>query len=384
MELTPTQINLINCFLPSRYKLDSISKIESRPLKVTQRRSETENLDFNVRFQPTLPEKRPQREKRSNSDEFPESRPKLTEGYKKLSKILSELKKHPKIAYFLNPKPKTSEEEDLIALSDIESKLNSGEYETGYQFALDMRSIWTNSFFHNSNVSEIYSATMELSTYFEKLMKGNEDVIVGEKKNLVQDLYRKIDKLSKGIKVIQNKPQPVPPKPQVKVQFDRPLGFLEKKQLCQNIKKLEPKYLKGVLDIVKECMDINGQELEFDIEKLPPKVSRDLDKYVKNCMQSINKSQKKKQANIEGIKSAQEANSEKIKDLNNQIQKLSETPKNDVYLPEEESDSESSSTSESEEEEVPNIQTENFLQKDEENGDLNSSFGNMVDFDKIY
>lgn len=231
---------------------------------------------------------------------------------------------------------------------------------------------------------------MELSSYFEKLMKGNEDVIVGDQKNLVSDLYKKIDMLSKGIKGIQNKPvaPPLPQKPIIKNLPEKPLGFLEKKQLCQNIKKLEPRYLKGVLDIVKECMDIKGEELEFDIEKLPPRVCRELDKFVKNSLQSLNRSQKnKKPGTVEGIKTAQEATSSRIQEISTQIEKLAETPKNEVYMPEEESESESSSTSESEEEdEVPNLNAQStgaLVQRDDENSDLNA-YTNMVDFDKLY
>ena len=67
---------------------------------------------------------------------------------------------------------------------------------------------------------------------------------------------------------------------------DKPMSFLEKKSLCQSIKNLDPRHLKGVLDIVKECMDIQGEELEFDIDKLPPKVCRELDVYVKQCLQA--------------------------------------------------------------------------------------------------
>ena len=94
-------------------------------------------------------------------------------------------------------------------LSTVERKLKEGEYETGYQFAFHMRLIWSNSFFYNSNNSQLYSATMELSIFFEKLMKGNEGLILGEKKDIVNDLHKKIDKLSQGFKEIQNKPKPV-------------------------------------------------------------------------------------------------------------------------------------------------------------------------------
>ena len=43
-------------------------------------------------------------------------------------------------------------------------------------------------------------------------------------------------------------------------QDNKPLTYIEKKQLCENIKKIEPKYLKGVLDIVKECTDMKGED----------------------------------------------------------------------------------------------------------------------------
>ena len=50
---------------------------------------------------------------------------------------------------------------------------------------------------------------MELSTFFEKLMKWNEGLILGEKKDIVYDLHKKVDKLSQGLKEIQNKTKPV-------------------------------------------------------------------------------------------------------------------------------------------------------------------------------
>ena len=50
---------------------------------------------------------------------------------------------------------------------------------------------------------------MELSIFLEKLMKGNEGLILGDKKDIVNDLHKKIDKLSQGFKEIQNKPKPV-------------------------------------------------------------------------------------------------------------------------------------------------------------------------------
>lgn len=259
-----------------------------------------------------------------------------------------------------------------MALSTVEEKLLNAEYESGYQFAMDIRLIWSNSFFYNASISDLYSATMELSTFFEGLFKGNEDLIVGEHKNLVEDLYRKINNLSKGIKGIQNKPASIPVKAPVKV-LDKPLGLMEKQQLCANIKKLDPKYLKGVLDIVKECMDIKGDELEFDIDKLPGKVCRELEKYVKTCLQSSTRPVK----NLKTIESrvVQEPNSLKAQEILRPVEDLASKNKSEVYLPEE-SESESSSTSESEEE-IPSMQREETPQEF-------ANYPNIIDFDKLY
>lgn len=258
-------------------------------------------------------------------------------------------------------------------LSTVEEKLNRNEYETGYQFASHMRLIWSNSFFYNSNNSQLYPATMDLSILFEKLMKGNEGLILSGKKDIVSDLHKKIDKLSQGIKEFQNKPKPVA------LPVDKPLNYMEKKQLCENIKKIEPKYLKGVLDIVKECTDIKGEELEFDIDRLPPKICRELDKYTKNCLKNSTRLQKpKKSVNVEGIKSSQEFAMSRIKELDTQLEKISN---NDIYMPvDSEPSSESSSTSESEEE-VPTTEMHNQL---DDQPEFAAGIPSMIDINKFY
>lgn len=69
----------------------------------------------------------------------------------------------------------------------------------------------------------------------------------------------------------------------------------EKKTLGQNIRSLPPEYLRGVWDIVSEGMPSyqNREELEFDIDTLPTRVTRELEKYVKNKMALLNKGKKK-------------------------------------------------------------------------------------------
>eukprot|EP00358_Blepharisma_japonicum_P004489 CAMPEP_0202949822 /NCGR_PEP_ID=MMETSP1395-20130829/16647_1 /ASSEMBLY_ACC=CAM_ASM_000871 /TAXON_ID=5961 /ORGANISM="Blepharisma japonicum, Strain Stock R1072" /LENGTH=237 /DNA_ID=CAMNT_0049653185 /DNA_START=477 /DNA_END=1187 /DNA_ORIENTATION=- len=220
---------------------------------------------------------------------------------------------------------------------------------------------------------------MELSSHFETLMKGNENVMLADKQDVMQDLYQKIEKLSKGMKEIQaNKVTPqqvtktssiikVPAKPTV----EKPMTLNEKKVLCSNIKKLDPKYLKGVLDIVQECMNVQGEELEFDIDKLPSNVCRELEKYVKQCLANASRSQSKKKTksiNIDGMKNIQEMTSSRLKDLDQQLEQLSQNKKPETQPPQqpaiaEESSSDSSSSSSSEEEEELPKPTNNEAQQ---------------------
>lgn len=274
---------------------------------------------------------------------------------------------------------------------------------------MDVRLIWSNSFYYNAKGSDLYHMTMELSTLFEKLMKGNESLILVEKQDIVQDLYRKLEKLSKGIRDIQNNSSSTTTKVQVKPQTEKAMTLQEKKQLCQNIKKLDPKFLRGVLDIVQECMDVQGEELEFDIDKLPSKVCRELERYVKQCLQNPSKPPtKKKPESVEPVKTAQESTSNRLKDLDSQLQQLVQQtrsePQQQTYQPPEESESESSSTSESEEEEdlpapshnmssnlmdtdiIPHSMWENHFQEsmDVDHDFTTGAFSGMMDFDKSH
>ena len=346
----------MNAILPYKYKIELFSKTENKPSKPIQRKSEAENLKIESRFPTRIPDKRP-------FEAIPKyeepNKVKHTEGFKKLQRIIDELKKSEKISFFLSNIDKKlypdyyDKVHEPIDLSMVESRLSSGSYASSYQFALDIRRIWNNAFSYFATNREIYSATLELSVLFENLMKGNEDVQVAEKKVVPeQHVVEKVTKVSAASKVEQ------PPKP--KVVSDKPLGYLEKKELCDNIKRLEPKYLKGVLDIVKECTDMKGEELEFDIDKLPPRVCRELDKYVRQCTSSQPKIHKKEDSKVP-VKEAPIPKYEPAK---------VEEPKGEVYLPEE-SESESSSTSESEEEVPTGGFTAGFAGEDdfEFNGD---------------
>jgi len=65
--------------------------------------------------------------------------------------------------------------------------------------------------------------------------------------------------------------------------WDKPMTMAEKRALGQSIRNLPPEHLRGVWEIVSEGMQHNNnrEELEFDIDTLPVKITRELEKYVK-------------------------------------------------------------------------------------------------------
>ena len=332
MEFTPTQLAIINAIMPFKYKIEVYSKSESKAAKPVNRKTEAESLISNMNHNSRIPEKRPPNEVGKPSDQAA-SKPIQTYGNNKLGKILVELQKLPSILFLwdfvsTNSFPEFSERfMTPIDLSMVESKLLSGLYRSKGEFVAEVLSILNASFSFFAGNSEVYSSLTELGSKFEEIWPDSDDTVIKNKKFDQPKIPERIPKL------------PQVPKQEAPKAQDKPLGYFEKKQLCDNIKKLEPRYLKGVLEIVKESTDMKGEELEFDIDKLPPRVCRELDKYVKECVGSKGKKVE------EGKKEVKVSKAEPV------VQAVPEV-KNDVYLPEE-SESESSSTSESEEEEFP-------------------------------
>lgn len=353
MELTPSQLTNINHLLPSKYHIDQSNNPESNPSTPPLPKPMALIPLKDTKFSPKPPEKHQKIEVTPVPP--PNAKLKSSEFYKKLASLVSDLKKHEKYSFF------SAAYNSSHSLSTVETRLNLGEYSKAFDFAMDVRKIWNNSFATNAGNREVYSATVELSVKFEQMMSGCQD--------LVMEAGEKGQESEKGIKGVTGKVE------QGKKVSDRPLGFMEKKILCSNIKKLEPRFFKGVLDIVKDSMDVRGQELEFDIESLPPRVCRELDKYVKQCLANISKSKKKN--TIEQIKNSQKETQSKIAELDDQLESVKSCKKPET-LPEE-SESESSSTSESEED----LPSSGFQKKDEDSSKFSAS-GPMLDFDRIY
>jgi hypothetical protein len=97
-----------------------------------------------------------------------------------------------------------------------------------------------------------------------------------------------------------------------------------------------------MFDIVRDCHQFEGHEVEIDLETLPAKVSRELDRYVKICLSR----------SLEGRKKTVEKKNTQIHEnlKLSQLTDLKSTVEKPLLPLLTQSSSESSSTSESEEE----------------------------------
>jgi hypothetical protein len=358
MELTSNQVAALNSKLPAGYKIEPVANKEPRSVGSSHRRTEADNLDFDVEFASRLPEKRSTREKRKPSGfEEIESKPRQGDSVRRIQKIMQALKKSPYAEPFLQPVDLNALPDYLKVISEpmdlgtVEEKLRNGDYETAYQFAMDVRKIWSNSFRYNAKGSDLYSMTMEISAMFEKLFEGHDQLILSDKKDALHDLYRKVERMSKEIKDLHARGAS---KPAPKTFNDKPMTLQEKRVLGQNIRKLEPKNLRGVLDIVRNSMslDADGSELVIDLDTLPPRVCRELETYVKNLHPTTTKSSKKRKGgdvNFPGIASAHESTTKRLKEVESQLDEIAvPKPRSEEVERKLDQESESSSSDDSE------------------------------------
>jgi hypothetical protein len=112
--------------------------------------------------------------------------------------------------------------------------------------------------------------------------------------------------------------------------------------LGQNIRKLDKKDLRGVYEIVKENMEIKHDSVEFDLDTLPAKVCRELERYVKQKLNTYAKQKKKEPDN---------GREKQIQSVDSQLEQIARRTR--VEEPSDVESESSSSTSESEDEEMP-------------------------------
>jgi hypothetical protein len=326
LELTQTQVKELQRLLPKGYKLEIITHKRDTTPKPTKKvitegqvpkrslNSDVESISSNQRG---ANGREPRRKKPVHFDDryadyehVPTTSSKNyrsnDDGVRKCFQLLTKLKKHNCSGPFLRPVDVDGlglmDYYDIVTepmdLSTVETKLQNGEYTSVNQFAEDIRKIWNNAFRYNAKGTAIYQMTSEMASLFEKLFKEIEHLSFND---TIRDLEKKVERLSKQISEYGYKggarPGSLPPLNRGKsTALDKEMSMQEKKILGQNIRSLPAEYLRGVWEIVCDMMphQQDKEEIEFDLDKLPTRVLRELEKYV-NAKVAILEKKKPKQ-----------------------------------------------------------------------------------------
>ncbi|CAK93473.1 unnamed protein product (macronuclear) [Paramecium tetraurelia] len=216
---------------------------------------------------------------------------------KKCLALLQRLKKHQLAAPFLRKLDNVNYPQELeyVDLQTVELNLKNNVYQTATQFWVDIKKIWQMSYTMNNKGSQLYAMTQELEQHFNELYKELDKPY--PQKQIV-DQPVKTDKQQKKPPAVHQTPalnkKPVKqPSP-----MEQPMNMQEKRALVSNINSLPPEHLRGVWEIVSDGLKIQDQseELEFDIDTLPVKKTRQLEKYVNTKLEHLRKQQNKKVA----------------------------------------------------------------------------------------
>lgn len=204
----------------------------------------------------------------------------LNEVFKRCERMLTKIRKHNLSERFVS-----STNPEVPCLNEIEKKLKAMTYTKTHQFAIDVRKVWSYYFKH---FPDLYQTTLTMSQFFEEIFSETEEMPI--ENNSIQELSKKLEKIESQMKEQQYKSQVNNPK---KVDnrmsiYDKPMTITEKNILGNNIRMLSNDQLRGIIQILSDQYSAgkNGKYFEFDIESLPNKKLRDLDKYVRNCLKN--------------------------------------------------------------------------------------------------
>ena len=228
------------------------------------------------------------RSKKLNENEDKKTNIEKSAAYKKCEEIIVMLKKHPLAPQFINLQGVMEAVDEQIDLGTMERKLTAGNYSTSGQFISDGRKTWFNVIEVSPPGTDLYNSAKEMSNYFENLITNLGDVSLFE--SHVKSKSESKENTNKG-GMAANKSKGI---------LNKPLSAHEKAILKHNIMRLTQDQLHGVIEILQNSMDMskNSETLEFDIDKLPVKVARELDKYVKENIPDLKKTSKKKPEQI--------------------------------------------------------------------------------------
>ena len=295
--LTPLQSILLNKKFPMGFKLETeenivksieLTKAQEKKLKQAQKLNQASGRRSSNKFG--------QQTKRNskNMNNFENIPNNITaEKYQIYKQCKSGFDKIKESKYFNNYY--TTIDPNIPCLAAIEKKIKNFEYSSLYEFEMEVRNIWNHYFKINSNDEISKKMSEDWEKICTELENPNSELNVANIKKRTDNIKKEWEKIK------DNKKNTVPPPVKTSEKNsdnNTPMSVEEKNQLGNYIRSLNKEQLKGIIRILNDSDSYpKSKYFEFDIDKLPTKKLRDLEKYVKECININNKNSKNQNAN---------------------------------------------------------------------------------------
>ena len=291
--LTPLQSILLNKKFPMGFKLETEENIlKSIEITKQQEKKQKQAQKLNQQIGRRSSNKFGQQTKRNNKninnfENIPNNiSPEKYQIYKQCKSGFEKIKDS---KYFNNYY--TSDAPDIPCLTSIEKKINNFEYTSLYLFEMDVRNIWGYYFKINPNDDVSKKMSEDWEKICTELENPNSELNVDNIKKRTDNIKKEMEKIKDNKK--NTVPPPVKNSEKNSDNNNTPMTVEEKNQLGNYIRSLNKEQLKGIIRILNDSDSYpKTKYFEFDIDKLPTKKLRDLEKYVKECININNKNSK--------------------------------------------------------------------------------------------
>ena len=284
--LTPLQSILINKLMPLGYKLETEENIlksleipKNQGKKYKQSRNKDNSGKSNNR---NAVGQKKRNQGLNNLDNIPPNiSQEIYKIYKKCKNGLDKIKESKYALHYYQ-----SRDPEVPCLANLEKKVNNYEYKNLYDFQMDGRKIW----YHYFDLDPNDERTKKMSEDWEKICTDLESQNI---EMSVNSIKKRTDKIQKDLSEYkeyggitkENLPAPIKKTNQQNSEHNKPMTVEEKNQLGNNIRTLNKEQLKGIIKILNENNSVpKSKYFEFDIDKLPNKKLRELERYVKECL----------------------------------------------------------------------------------------------------
>ena len=333
--LTPLETLIINKKMPFGYKLDTEENIiKSKEIikkNITNKKKKLDNINPSkpkkIKFKAEI--------KEPNKKYLRERKPIIKEDLNKESEIkISLIPKFQKCIEIIKSNPLSNFYYKSVnpitpCLLDIENNIIENKYSTPYDFFMDLRKIFLFYYQKFPNNLEIRQRTFTMLELCENLCKNFENIILdyNYRINYEPNQYnRNFNYYSNDYRINNGNINQIQFQNNFNV-YNNNMSIEEKNALGNAIRNLNKEQLKGIIKLLSDSKISQSQSghtkfFEFDIDKLPLKKLRELEKYVKECT-------KQQSSNIKYNKERNEQ-FKKLKDnlINNQINIIENNLKN--------------------------------------------------------